>query len=143
MLLNTYEDKVTLIITRHNSTGLATSVDLTSIEIPRDGGSETALTHGGVVEAGDAQFVTSGTASIDIEAWDGRNEIEFDAFESGTNSGSLGMTSSPEGEFTENAVIDINSLLTSLDASLDAHLEEEGLGFDIADLGFNSYQVEA
>ena len=49
------------------------------------------------------------------------------------------MTSSPEGEFTENAVIDINSLLTSLDA----HLEEEGLGFDIADLGFNSYQVEA
>lgn len=136
-----YDDYVSLTIVRYSLNLGASGLTATAISIPTDGGSDATLTHAASVVLFDSQYTSTGTATIDIPSWDGTNDIEFDTFETeGDEDGSIEMgETSPEGNFTDSARVDVNSLL----ASLDSYLEDEELDFDVTDLGFSAYQVEA
>ena len=122
--------------------GDLTASYVTVLTLPAEEEEPSTFAHSATMTILGTNYTSSGGGSVDLATFDSGTEIEFEQFTPPENDPSSGLQlefeQTPGGSFVADTHADICSALTSLAA----YLEEQKLGFTLADLGIEAYEEE-
>ena len=116
----------------------------TAFDLPEEDGTECNFTHSACLNLAGTEYLSEGSGVIDLAEYKPCDDIEFDEYDAageidlgaGASASTTTSDGSPGGSFVPETQYAIESGLNSLSALL----ESKELGFNLADLGIESFE---